>query len=77
MAVDPGHGHRGLREHPRLRHRLRVLTGDVPQHHLPHQCDSAQAYLAARGDINGQILDQDAAVERGRRNFGSLLGGTV
>jgi hypothetical protein len=29
--------------------------------------DSAQAYLAARGDIDGQILDQDAAVERGRR----------
>jgi NAD-dependent dihydropyrimidine dehydrogenase PreA subunit len=33
--------------------------------------DSAQAYLA------GQILDQDAAVERGRRNFGPLLGGTA
>jgi hypothetical protein len=39
--------------------------------------DSAQAYLAARGDIDGQILDQDAAVERGRRNFGPLLGGTM
>jgi Alkylmercury lyase len=39
--------------------------------------DSARAYLAARGDIDGQILDQDAAVERGRRNFGPLLGGTV
>ena len=38
---------------------------------------SARAYLAARGDIDGQILDQDAAVERGRRNFGPLLGGTV
>ncbi len=37
----------------------------------------AQVYLAARGDIDGQILDQDAAVERGRRNFGPLLGGTV
>ena len=37
--------------------------------------DSAQAYLAARGDIDGQILDQQAAVERGRRNFGPLLGG--
>jgi len=35
--------------------------------------DSAQAYLAARGDIDGQILDQDAAVERRRRNFGTLL----
>lgn len=39
--------------------------------------DSAQAYLAARGYIDGQILDQDAAVERGRRNFGLLLSGTV
>jgi hypothetical protein len=39
--------------------------------------DSARAYLAARGDIDGQILDQDAAVERGRRNFGPLLGGTM
>jgi alkylmercury lyase len=39
--------------------------------------ESARAYLAARGDIDGQILDQDAAVERGRRNFGPLLGGTV
>ncbi len=39
--------------------------------------DSARAYLAARGDIDGQVLDQDAAVERGRRNFGPLLGGTV
>jgi alkylmercury lyase len=39
--------------------------------------DSARAYLAARADIDGKILDQDAAVERGRRNFGPLLGGTV
>jgi hypothetical protein len=39
--------------------------------------DSARAYLAARGDIDGQILDQASAVERGRRNFGPLLGGTV
>jgi len=39
--------------------------------------DSARAYLAARSDIDGQILDQDAAVERGRRNFGPLLGGTA
>jgi hypothetical protein len=37
--------------------------------------DSAQAYLAARGDIDGEIMDQQAAVERGRRNFGPLLGG--
>src|SRR5260370_1108010 len=35
--------------------------------------DSARAYLAARGDIDGQILDQEAAVERGRRNFGTLM----
>jgi hypothetical protein len=39
--------------------------------------DSARAYLAARSDIDGQILDRDAAVERGRRNFGPLLGGTI
>jgi hypothetical protein len=39
--------------------------------------DSAQAYLAARGDLDGHIVDQQAAVERGRRNFGSLLGGPV
>jgi hypothetical protein len=31
----------------------------------------------AAGWIDGQILDQDAAVERGRRNFGPLLGGSV
>jgi hypothetical protein len=39
--------------------------------------DSAQAYLTARGDLDGHILDQPAAVDRGRRNFGSLLGGPV
>jgi hypothetical protein len=39
--------------------------------------DSARAYLAGRGDIDGEILDQDAAIERGRRNFGPLLGGSV
>jgi hypothetical protein len=39
--------------------------------------ESAQAYLAARGDIDGHILNQQAAVECGRRNFGSLLGGPV
>lgn len=38
---------------------------------------SARAYLAARGDVDGEILDQEAAVERARRNFGPLLGGTV
>jgi hypothetical protein len=39
--------------------------------------DSAQAYLAGRGDIDGEILGQEAAVERGRRNFGPLLGGSA
>lgn len=39
--------------------------------------DTARAYLAARGDIDGQILDQASAVDRARRNFGPLLGGTV
>jgi hypothetical protein len=39
--------------------------------------DSARTYLAARGEIDGQILDQDAAVDSGRRNFGPLLGGTI
>ena len=39
--------------------------------------DGARAYLAARGDIDGQILEQDAAIERARRNFGPLLGGTI
>jgi alkylmercury lyase len=36
--------------------------------------DSARAYLASRPGIDGRILDQPAAVERGRRNFGPLLG---
>jgi alkylmercury lyase len=39
--------------------------------------DSARAYLAARSDLDGHVLDQDAAVETGRRFFGSLLGGPV
>jgi hypothetical protein len=39
--------------------------------------DSARAYLGARGDLDGHILDQGAAVEQGRRNFGPLLGGTA
>jgi len=34
---------------------------------------SAQAYLADRVGLDAQILDQDAAIERGRWNFGSLL----
>ncbi len=37
--------------------------------------DGARAYLAERGDIDGHILDQPAAVDSGRRNFGPLLGG--
>ena len=34
---------------------------------------SAQAYLAGQSGLDAQILDQDAAIERGRLNFGSLL----
>lgn len=37
--------------------------------------DSARAYLSARPALDGEILDQQAAVESGRRNFGPLLGG--
>jgi alkylmercury lyase len=37
--------------------------------------DSAQDWLAARPGLDGQILGQQAAVERGRRNFGPLLRG--
>lgn len=37
--------------------------------------DSARAWLAGRGDIDGQILDQQEAVDLGRRFFGPLLGG--
>jgi alkylmercury lyase len=37
--------------------------------------DSAGDWLAARPGLDGQILGQQAAVERGRRNFGPLLGG--
>ncbi|MGH3285586.1 MAG: organomercurial lyase, partial [Streptosporangiaceae bacterium] len=39
--------------------------------------DSAQAYLAARPDIDGEILGQQASVESGRCNFGPLLGGSA
>jgi alkylmercury lyase len=40
--------------------------------------DSAQAYLAARPGIDGEILGQQAAIDLGRRIFGPLLsaGGT-
>ncbi|MGH3286710.1 MAG: mercury(II) reductase, partial [Streptosporangiaceae bacterium] len=37
--------------------------------------DSAQAYLAARDGIEGEILSQEAAVKLGERIFGPLLGG--
>jgi alkylmercury lyase len=36
--------------------------------------ESAQAYLAGRGNLDAEILDQDTAVESGRLNFGPLLG---
>jgi alkylmercury lyase len=36
--------------------------------------DSAQAYLAARPGIDGEILGQQAAIDLGRRIFGPLLG---
>jgi NAD-dependent dihydropyrimidine dehydrogenase PreA subunit len=38
--------------------------------------DTARAYLTSHGNLDAQILDQDTAIERGRYNFGSLLGGT-
>lgn len=37
--------------------------------------ESAQAYLAGRRDLDGEVLGQDTAVERGRLNFGTLLTG--
>jgi hypothetical protein len=37
--------------------------------------ESARAYLASRGGLDAEILDQDAAVEAGRLNFGTLLTG--
>jgi hypothetical protein len=37
--------------------------------------ESARAYLASRGDLDAQILDQHTAVECGRLNFGALLTG--
>jgi Alkylmercury lyase len=38
---------------------------------------SAQAYLAARPGIDGEILGQQAAIDLGRRIFGPLLGRTA
>jgi hypothetical protein len=37
--------------------------------------ESAQAYLAGRGNLDADILGQEIAIERGRLNFGALLGG--
>lgn len=37
--------------------------------------DTARAYLTSHGNLDAQILDQNTAIERGRYNFGSLLGG--
>ena len=39
--------------------------------------DSAQAYLAARPGIDGEILGQHAAIDLGLHIFGSLLGRTA
>ncbi len=36
--------------------------------------ESAQAYLAGRGGLDAEIMDQRTATGRGRWNFGSLLG---
>jgi NAD-dependent dihydropyrimidine dehydrogenase PreA subunit len=37
--------------------------------------ESARAHLAGHGGLDAEILDQDTAVECGRRNFGALLTG--
>jgi NAD-dependent dihydropyrimidine dehydrogenase PreA subunit len=39
--------------------------------------ESARTYLASRGGLDAQILDQDTAIECGRVNFGTLLTGPV
>jgi hypothetical protein len=39
--------------------------------------ESAQAYLASRGDLDASILGQDTAIEAGRLNFGPLLSGAA
>jgi NAD-dependent dihydropyrimidine dehydrogenase PreA subunit len=36
---------------------------------------SARAWLASRGGLDAEILDQEAAIECGRLNFGTLLTG--
>lgn len=37
--------------------------------------ESARAWLASRGNLDAQILDQRTAIESGRRNFATLLTG--
>ena len=37
--------------------------------------DSGRAWLAGRGGLDAEILDQEAAIECGRLNFGALLTG--
>jgi alkylmercury lyase len=37
--------------------------------------ESARAWMTRHGGLDAQILDQDTAVECGRRNFGALLTG--
>jgi alkylmercury lyase len=39
--------------------------------------ESAQASLAGRAGLDGEILGQDTAIECGRLNFGALLGGAA
>jgi hypothetical protein len=39
--------------------------------------DSAQAYLAARPGVDGEVLGQQAAIDLGRHIFGPLLGRTA
>jgi NAD-dependent dihydropyrimidine dehydrogenase PreA subunit len=36
---------------------------------------SARAWLAGRGGLDAEILDQETAIECGRLNFGALLTG--
>jgi hypothetical protein len=36
---------------------------------------AARAWLAARGGLDAEILDQETAIECGRLNIGSLLTG--
>lgn len=39
--------------------------------------DSAEAYLVGHRDIDGEILDQQTAIDRARDNFGPILGRTA